>query len=111
MMAFFGWNLYVASTGLTYIEYKNSIELTYERARPVKDVEAGKQVRKLMKFNYAFNTWLENLVRIFKSANPLWVFLFTDWGEDPRLRLNGTEWTTFYYFNVIQDINQDYLND
>jgi len=68
-MAFFGWNLYVASTGMTYIEYKNAIELTYERARqiqePPKDNEAPKKVRKLMKFNYAFTTWLENLVWVF----------------------------------------------
>jgi hypothetical protein len=69
MMAFFGWNLYVASTGMTYIEYKNAIELTYERSRlllePPKDSEAPKKIRKLMKFNYAFNSWLENLVWVF----------------------------------------------
>jgi len=113
MMAFFGWNLYVASTGMTYIEYKNAIELTYEKARamnePPKDSEAPKKVKKLMKFNYAFQTWIENLVRVFKSANPLYVFLFTDWGEDPDISFNGTEWTTFYYFGVLQDINNDYL--
>lgn len=105
MMAFFGWNLYIASTGLTYIEYKNAMELTYEAAN---DTEK-KKVRRLMKFNYAFGSMLENWVRVFQTANPLTVFFFTDWGEDERLKLNGTEWTTFYYFGVIQDINHDYL--
>lgn len=54
-----------------------------------------------MKFNYAFNSWLENLVWVFQTANPLSIFLFADWGEDHRLRFNGTEWTTFYYFGVL----------
>ena len=111
MMAFFGWNLYVASTGMTYIEYKNAIELTYERARLMQENEAPKKVRKLMKFNYAFTTWLENLVWVFQTANPLSALLFSDWGEDSRLRFNGTEWTTFYYFGVLQDINSDYLQE
>lgn len=26
MMAFFGWNVYVAFSGLTYLEYKNLLE-------------------------------------------------------------------------------------
>ena len=38
-----------------------------------------------MKFNYGFGFWFENLVRVFKTANPLTVFFFTDWGEDPKL--------------------------
>jgi hypothetical protein len=106
MMAFWGWNMYVASTGMTYLEYKNAMELTYERSRQMheipKDNEAPKkQVRKLMKFNYAFSSWLENLVRVFRSANPVNIFLFSDWGEDPELCFNGTEWTSFYYFGVI----------
>ena len=105
LMAFFGWNMYVASTGLTYIEYKNLMELNYENSKKInslpKDDEAPRKVKRLIKFNYAFQSALENLVRLFKSANPLNVFLFTDWGEDPKIIFNGTEWTTFYYFGVI----------
>jgi hypothetical protein len=89
MMAFFGWNLYVASTGLTYIEFKNAMELTHAKAKadtePAGDAEAQSQPRRLMKFNYGFGFWFENLVRVFKTANPLTVFFFTDWGEDPKL--------------------------
>ena len=28
MLAFFGWNCYVAMSGLTYLEYKNMMEIT-----------------------------------------------------------------------------------
>lgn len=38
MMAFWGWNMYVASTGMTYLEYKNAMELTYERSRQINDI-------------------------------------------------------------------------
>lgn len=32
LIAFFGWNGYVASTGLTYLEYKNMLELNAKAA-------------------------------------------------------------------------------
>ena len=39
MMAFFGWNCYVAFTGLSYLEYKNVLET---RAKQI-NLEANEQ--------------------------------------------------------------------
>lgn len=32
MMAFFGWNCYVAFTGLSYLEYKNLLEINARKS-------------------------------------------------------------------------------
>lgn len=55
----------------------------------------------LLKFNYGFKTRHENICRVLKTDNYVLGFLFTDWFEDPRLDFNGTEWSSFFYYNEI----------
>lgn len=64
--------------------------------------------RKLLKFNYGFQSRLENTIRVLKTDNPFVGLWCSDWGEDPNLQYNGTEWTSFYYFEKIKEINKDY---
>ena len=109
MMAFFGWNCYVAFSGLSYLEYKNLLET---RAKMINLKENGVLVptgvknqddkkRVLLKFNYGFSSRHENIVRVLKTDNYILGFLFTDWFEDERLNFNGSEWTSFYYYHEI----------
>ena len=108
-MAFFGWNCYVAFSGLSYLEYKNLLET---RAKMINLKENGVLVptgvknqddkkRVLLKFNYGFSSRHENIVRVLKTDNYILGFLFTDWFEDERLNFNGSEWTSFYYYHEI----------
>ena len=115
MMAFFGWNCYVAFTGLSYLEYKNLLEINARRSNaeangkqlsPEDQLEENDKHLKLVKFNFGFATRDENIVRVLKTTNYVVGFWFTDWGEDPLLAYNGTEWTTFWYFNQICDFSQ-----
>ena len=112
-MAFFGWNCYVAMSGFTYLEYKNMLE---KRAKELNIKAHGKleptglknfdEVHKsLLKFNYSFRTRHENIVRVLKTNNYVLGLLFIDWFEDPRLSWNGTEWSSFYYFNKIIEVS------
>ena len=110
MMAFFGWNCYVAFTGLSYLEYKNLLETrakainldTFGKLEPTTGVHNQDcRQRKLLKFNYGFGTRHENIVRVLKTNNYFLGFFFTSWFEDARLSFNGTEWTSFYYYNEI----------
>ena len=108
MLAFFGWNGYVAMSGLTYLEYKNLLEKRVIKIdkpdQEGKQDSAGaentdKKYKNLLKFHYGFGTRHENIVRVLKTDNYVLGFLFIDWFEDPRLSFNGTEWSSFYYFN------------
>ena len=65
MLAFFGWNFYVAMSGLTYLEYKSLMEA---RAKKINLEAKGKEEptglkssdekhKNLLKFNYSFATW------------------------------------------------------
>ena len=112
-MAFFGWNCYVAMSGFTYLEYKNLLET---RAKEMNIKAHGKleptglknfdEVHKsLLKFNYSFGSKHENIVRVLKTNNYVLGLLFIDWFEDPRLDWNGTEWSSFYYFNKIIEVS------
>ena len=127
MLALFCWNIFVASTGLTFLEYKNQSELQTEKMRmqkeseqeveeqtgaaakgPQQDKKAKKPVRKMMKFHYGFATKNESFTRILKTKNILLGMLFTDWFEDPKLqKFNGTEWTTLYYWTLLCEVNPD----
>lgn len=113
MMAFFGWNCYVAFSGLSYLEYKNLLET---RATLVNQQVDGKlktegvdatlgTTRVLLKFNYGFATRHENIVRVLKTNNYVLGMLFTDWFEDERLTFNGTEWSSYYYYNEIRRLS------
>ena len=110
MMAFFGWNCYVAFSGLSYLEYKNLIETRakiinmniHGKLEPTTGVKnQDEKHRVLLKFNYGFGSRHENIVRVLKTNNYVLGMLFTDWFEDPRLNFNGTEWSSFYYYNQI----------
>ena len=83
-MAFFGWNCYVAFSGLTYLEYKNLLERNVESNKSGPSGEGSKEVmtRSLLKFNYGFVTRHENIVRVLKTNNYVLGMLFTDWFED-----------------------------
>ena len=59
------------------------------------------KVKVRLKFNYGFLTRHENIVRLLKTDNYVLGLLFADWFEDPRLNFNGTEWSSFFYFNTI----------
>ena len=87
MMAFFGWNCYVAMSGFTYLEYKNLLET---RAKEMNIKAHGKleptglknfdEVHKsLLKFNYSFGSKHENIVRVLKTNNYVLGLLFIDW--------------------------------
>ena len=95
-------------SGLTYLEYKNLLET--RMMKPNNPDQDGKQestgtqntnpkYKSLLKFHYGFETRHENIVRVLKTNNYVLGFLFIDWFEDPRLSFNGTEWSSFYYFN------------
>ena len=109
MMAFFGWNCYVAFTGLSYLEYKNILETRAKminlnangKLEPTGVDNQDEKNRVLLKFNYGFKTRHENVCRVLKTDNYILGFLFTDWFEDPRLDFNGTEWSSFFYYNEI----------
>ena len=60
----------------------------------------------LLKFNYGFGTRHENVCRVLKTDNYVLGFLFSDWFEDPRLNFNGTEWSSFYYYNEICKVSE-----
>ena len=113
MLAFFGWNCYVAMTGLTFLEFKNLLE---HRARKLDQSQAGTiettgnqnagvKQRHMMKFHYGFNTKFENITRVLKTNNYVLGMLFIDWFEDPRLNFNGTEWSSFYYYSKICEVS------
>lgn len=113
MIAFFGWNCYVAFTGLSYLEYKNLLET---RAKIINLKAHGKldsadkgsdgdKSRSLLKFNYGFGTRHENICRVLKTDNYVLGFLFVDWFEDERLNFNGTEWSSFYYYDQICQVS------
>ena len=59
----------------------------------------------MLKFNYGFATWQENIARVLKTNNFVLGLLFIDWFEDPRLRFNGTEWSSFYYYSKICEVS------
>ena len=114
MMAFFGWNCYVAFSGLSYLEYKNLLETRAKminlnangKLEPTGSNNFDSKDRVLLKFNYGFGTRHENIVRVLKSDNYILGFLFTDAFEDDRLSFNGTEWSAFYYYNEIIRVSQ-----
>ena len=114
MMAFFGWNCYVAFSGLSYLEYKNLLETKAKvinlaangRIEPTGVKNQDGKNRVLLKFNYGFGTRHENIVRVLKTNNYVLGMLFTDWFEDPRLNFNGTEWSSFYYYNEIIKVSE-----
>ena len=110
MLAMFLWTMFVSSTGLTFLEYKNWSTLNALARAKEAAVKAGnkeekaklheKKIKNLMKFHYGFATKTESYQRIFKTDNIYLGFLFTDWAEDPKLQaFNGTEWTTLFYWN------------
>jgi len=120
MLALFCWNIFVAASGLTFLEYKNMQELLAENMRkkaeeekpeepvgaaskgPLEEKKERKPIRKMMKFNYGFATKNESYTRVLKTDNYWLGMLFTDWFEDPKLRqFNGTEWTTLYYWTLM----------
>jgi len=111
LMAFFGWNCYVAFTGLTYLEYKNLLETRAKvinlqangKLEPTGVKNQDEKHRVLLKFNYGFGSTRENIARVLKTNNVVLGMLFTDWFEDPLLSFNGTEWSSFYYYKQLSE--------
>jgi hypothetical protein len=61
-----------------------------------------------MKFYYGFVTKFESYAVLFRTNNYLLGMLFADWFEDPKLKLNGSEWTTLYYLPQFENLLPDY---
>lgn len=101
------------ATGLTYLEFKNLME---QRVHAVNqkaktgsgdteqaDEDKDKPRQDIMKFHYGFSTVWENIFRTAKTTNVIAGLLFVSWGEEPALQFNGTEWTSFYFRDLIRN--------
>ncbi len=71
----------------------------------------SKPLKNILKFHYGFSTKWENIIRVAKTRNLVFGLLFCEWFEDPALQFNGTEWTSFYFRNVIQNEQIASLDD
>ncbi len=115
LLALTGFNFYVMSTGLTYLEFKSMLEgrardlnlKFYGKIETTGNPRQDEQKSSLMKFHYGFSSHLENIWRVLKTKNLLFGVFFTQFGEDTRLEFNGTEWTVYYYFNEIMRVHRD----
>jgi hypothetical protein len=112
MLALTFWNVMVCSTGLTFLEYKNNTELNIQKQIQEERIKEGKPpmendqkpLKKLMKFYYGFATKFEAYWRVMKTNDYLVGILFSDYGEDPRINFNGTEWTTLFYYTMLERV-------
>lgn len=108
MLALTGFNFYIMSTGLTYLEFRNLMET---RARGLNLQAYGKiektgnpsqdKHKNIVKFHYGFGTRWENMCRVLKTKNLFVGLVFISWFEDKSLDFNGSEWTCFYFRNQI----------
>lgn len=86
MLALTGFNFYIMTTGLTYLEFRNIMET---RARGINLQAYGKiektgnpsqdQHKNIVKFHYGFGTRWENLVRVLKTKNFFTGLVFIEW--------------------------------
>jgi hypothetical protein len=113
LLALTGFNFYVMSTGLTYLEFRSMMET---RARDLNRKFYGtvadtgipsqdKHLPSLLKFNYGFSTHLENIWRVAKTKNLAAGVLFCTLGEDSEMEFNGFEWSIFYFWRSMQATN------
>ena len=104
LLALTGFNFYIMTTGLTYLEFRNMME---QRARSINLQAYGKiektgnpshdKFKNIVKFHYGFSTSYENVCRILKTRNFVLGILFISLFEDKSLEVNGSEWTSYYF--------------
>ena len=61
----------------------------------------------MMKFYYGFASKFEAYWRVMKTKDYFMGICFSDMGEDPRLNFNGTEWTTLYYYTMLEKVSPE----
>jgi hypothetical protein len=63
-------------------------------------------------FRYDFEESRLNFARIFGTKSYVLGMIFTEYFIDKRVKFNGTEWTTIFFFDELQRIeNEEYADD
>ena len=83
ILAMLVFNLQVCVQGLTYLEFRNEMDWRIYLANSKAESEnpRTKPRNDIMLFNYGFSTWWENVVRVMRTNNIVFGFLFITAGE------------------------------